>query len=246
MTLTILVGNTNTRLTRFHGRRPTGCRVIKTDRFLAAPERFCRRTKDLEGIAFASVVPAADRRCRRAIREKTGLVPFVLGPATRTGLRIHYNRSRLGADRVCIAVGGRRQYPNEDIIVIDFGTAVTVNVVNAEGHFLGGTILPGIHLMLTGLHESTARLPRVLPRGATRVIRHDTESAMQSGALSALVGGLSRIVLRTEIDTGRHHTVITTGGGAVARHYFDRTTIYDRHLAARGLNKIHRLNRPDR
>lgn len=213
MILTVLVGNTNTRICVLHGRRPALRRIVATHDLVKKPADFLPSKHRLQGAALASVVPRATARLARAIRNAAGLKPFVLDETSETGLRFRYDRRQLGVDRVCVTVGGRAKYPG-DLVVIDFGTAVTVNVLTGDGVFLGGPILPSQELMLEALHQATARLPLVRPGRATQLLSRNTRAAMLAGSYQLLCLGLEAMVRRIEAATGRSHTVIATGGGA--------------------------------
>ena len=242
MILTILVGNTNTRLTFFHGRMLKRRRIVPTGRFLSCPEDFFRPDKRMLGAAFASVVPGAMNICRRAIRAQTGRPLFCFNKKIRTGLDIHYNLDQLGPDRICAAVGGHVSFPG-NIIVLDFGTAVTVNAVTKDGRFLGGAILPGLSLMLTSLNQATARLPRTRPGKETRIIQHGTRSAMRAGTFHLFLGGLDHIIQHIESETHRSYSVIATGGGAtLISGQLERIIAVDQDMAAKGLVELFYIN----
>lgn len=243
MLLTVLVGNSFTRLAWLDGRRVLGTRTIATPAFRRGPERRLPRAPRPDGAALCSVVPAATRPARSAIAARFGLRPFLLTAACRSGLEFDYDRRQLGADRVCVAAGARERFPG-DVIVIDFGTAVTVNAVGAEGRFLGGPILPGPGLMLASLRAGTGRLPLVRPAGVAVPLPTDTASALRSGVLAAVLGGVKQAVAAVESATGRHFRIVATGGAAGRfRKHLPDITAADPLLGARGLAAIWRLNR---
>ena len=231
-------------------------RVVRSGSFITNPGRFLAKAGRLNGVAFASVIPKARKSCPRAVKERTGIAPFCFGPKTqtdtgrsspsvvRTGLRIHYDMTQLGVDRVCVAVGGHAKFPG-DIIILDFGTAVTVNVVTAHGHFLGGCIMPGPGLLTGSLHQTAARLPLVQPAAKTPAVQHNTKAAIQAGTFHLLLGGLDRIVDDIESRVGRPFTVIATGGDSeLVKPHFRRIKTLDPDLAARGLLHLFHLNAP--
>lgn len=244
MILTVLVGNTSTRITGFSGPRVTRRRVTGSKDYLSDPARCLAGLHGVDSVALAAVVPGALAATRRVIRAGYGLPVFHVDRRTRTGLRIHYRRSQLGADRICSVVGAKMLFPGEDLIVLDLGTAVTVNVVSAEGHLLGGAILPGRSLMLAGLGRTRSRLPRTTPGTRYRITQHDTRAAMQAGVQHLLVGGLAHLVRAVQQEIGRRCGVVATGGdAAVLRGGIANLRAIDNDLAARGLIELYRLNR---
>jgi type III pantothenate kinase len=141
----------------------------------------------------ASVVPDVTVDLVRALERKTGLKPYVVGPTARTDLSFRYDRKQLGVDRVCAAVGAFLRWRN-DLVVLDFGTSTTVNVVTRAGVFAGGLILPGVDLMLDGLSERTAQLPRPATRFIADPLQRETAGAMLAGVSLLQAGGLGLII----------------------------------------------------
>ncbi|MCX6841596.1 MAG: type III pantothenate kinase, partial [candidate division WOR-3 bacterium] len=196
------------------------------------------------GVAVASVVPEATKATCVGLRA-SGLKPYLVGPRTRTGLKFNYRRGDLGADRLCAAVGARRRFPDEDLVVFDFGTATTVNVILREGIFAGGAILPGVQMSLDALADNTAGLPRLGPGEAQSPIQHSTRAAMQAGVAGLFAGGIDRIIDEVERDTGRSHRIVATGGGTrAARRYSKRIGAWIPRLASEGLAEVFYFNNP--
>jgi type III pantothenate kinase len=240
MILTILIGNTNTRFAWFNGRRLA--------KFLILPTPVVRRGRlpkpgRIAGVAVASVVTEVTNAVIKRLRSSTGLEPLVVGPRTQTGLRFNYLREDLGADRVCVAVGARCSLPGRDVIVFDFGTATTANVILREGTFAGGAILPGVQMSLDCLAAGTARLPRVLPGRKLGPVQHTTRTAIQAGVSALFAGGIDHIVSQVERRLRRRFLVVATGGAAsVARRYGRRIRSVRPRLASEGLGEIWYLN----
>ncbi len=240
MILTILVGNTNTRFAWFNGRRLA--------RFLLLPTPVVRRGRlpkpdRLAGAAVASVVPQVTDTLVPRLRRTIDLEPLVVGPHTRTGLRFDYLRTDLGADRVCVAVGARSSLPDRDVIVFDFGTATTANVILREGVFVGGVILPGVQMCLDSLAAGTARLPKVPPGRLLGPVQRSTRTAIQAGVGALFAGGIDHIVAQVERGLRRRFLVVATGGAAsVARGYGRRIRSVRPRLANEGLAEIWYLN----
>ncbi|MFO7675314.1 MAG: type III pantothenate kinase [bacterium] len=250
MTLCLVAGNTNCRLALFEADRVRARRAAPTARVLAAPGRFLAGLTAADA-ALASVLPAATRPLARALRELARLPgrgqarrpPFVLSARSRSGLLVRYDRRELGADRLCVAEGARRRWPG-DLAVADFGTAVTLNFINADGAFEGGPILPGPGLMLAALCRHTGRLPLARFRPPAALFPRTTRPALAAGALAAVAGGIERELARVERETGRRWRLVGTGGAA---RYFarriPRLESVDPDLGLRGLAALHALNR---
>jgi len=247
MILTILVGNTRTRLT-WLDHEQIRRRIVLATEAIVRHGTWAEVTNDVvrmtKGVALASVVPKATRGWCRLLHQ-AGVRPLVVGPRTRTGLVFRYRRAQLGADRVCLAVGAHSRF-RDDLIVLDFGTAITVNVVTRKGEFLGGAILPGLRLMLAALARGTAipwPMPkrRLVPR---TVLGHGTAGAIRSGVSFLLAGGISHIIERIRKETQREYRVVATGGDAgwFCRHLNVIRTV-DQDLAARGLARLFYINR---
>jgi type III pantothenate kinase len=246
MILAVLIGNSNTRLAWVRGTVISRRRVVKTSLLQRSPSRALARLGRVQGVAIASVVPAATRLATELLSRTTGFRPLLVGPTTRTGLVFRYRRSQLGADRVCAAVGAR-QLGRGNCIVIDSGTATTVNVITAEGVFAGGVIMPGVDMMLDALARGTAQLPRVKLHAMPPLLGHDTTGGVRVGAFHLLAGGLRHIIDRIEQAAGRRYSVVLTGGRArLLSRAMGRKVIVDPDLALRGLARIYHLNRTAR
>jgi len=238
MILTVVVGNTNTRLAWFEGGRLVRRGVVRTRGLVTA----LSRAPSLPPLAVASVVPAlVPEICRLAPATWT----FVLDRSSRTGLKFRYARNQVGADRVCVAVGARALYRG-NLLVIDFGTAVTINVLTSKDEFLGGPILPGPELMLRSLSQGTARLPSVSMSRPARVLPKDTRSALRSGAYHLLTAGIRNMVGSIESELGHKVMLLATGGGArLLAPGVPAIRYVEPDLASLGLYKLALLNRPD-
>jgi len=238
MILTVVIGNTNTRLAWFEAGRKVRRRVARTSVSGAA----LASISPLPPLAVASVVPALVPAIRR-------LAPatwtFVLDRSSRTGLKYRYSRPQVGADRICDVVGARTLLRG-DLMVIDFGTAITLNVLTSKDEFLGGPILPGPDLMLASLSRGTARLPRVELTRPKAVLPKDTRSAIQSGVYHLLAFGIREMVRHIGSETGLRFKLIATGGAAeLLAPAIPGLTRIEPDLASIGLAELARLNRPD-
>lgn len=206
----------------------------------------------LEGIAPASigdaivatVVPQALFEIDALCRGYFDCAPKVVGKGLELGLRIHVDRPHeVGADRLVNAVAAHARYRGW-LVVIDFGTATTFDVVSADGDYEGGIIAPGINLSLEALDQAAAKLPRVAVEKPAHVVGRGTVAAMQSGIYWGYVGMLEGLVKRIKGEVGKAMTVVATGG--LAPLFKDATDAIDEvapDLTLYGLMRLHRLNR---
>ena len=176
-------------------------------------EEFVARTK-VTGACFCSVVPAASPYCRRMLRRWK--LEFVeLNSQTLRGVGINYPQPKtIGADRLANALAVKK-ICGAPALVVDFGTAVTFDVVDAKGDYVGGIIAPGLSAMTDYLHEKTALLPKITIREPVGVIGKNTEQAMLIGAVHGYRGLIRGLIqeLKRELKV-RRLPVVATGGYA--------------------------------
>ncbi len=203
----------------------------------------------LEGLSFAdlttaivaTVVPSALFDLRLFCRKYLKCEPLVVkDPSLDLGIAINVDRpSAVGADRLVNSVAGHARYPGA-LIVVDFGTATTFDVVSESGAYEGGVIAPGVNLSAEALHQAAALLPRVAIQRTQTVIGKDTVPAMQSGLFWGYIGLIETIVARIKEEYGKPMTVIATGG--LANIFYKQTPAIehlDPDLTIRGLALIH-------
>lgn len=203
------------------------------------------KPSDIHGAAFASVVPSLDFYMRAAIREYFGVEALQVNGLTDTGMQVlTKNPAEVGADRIVNAVIGREKY-GSPLIVADYGTAITFDVVSPEGAYLGGVIAPGLNSAISALFSKAAKLPQVALNVPENVIGRSTEEAIQSGILFGYGGLTDRIIDMIREQPGLESAkVIATGGhaGLMAKvsHKIDAV---DKWLTLEGLKMIHeRIN----
>lgn len=250
MLLTIDVGNTQTVLGVFEGSRLAGHWRIATspsrtaDEFglmvclLLSGQRIA--TGDVTSAIMACVAPAAADAVEQGIRQTFGCPFHVLTPETETGLAIAYQRpSDVGADRIANAVAAVETY-GAPVAVVDFGTATTVDVVDADRRYLGGAIAPGIAISLEALAARAAKLPRIQLDPPQRAIGSTTAESIRAGVLMGAAGAADALIERIEAELGRPVAVVGTGGlcRAVAG-LSRRIERIDEHLTLEGLRIIH-------
>jgi type III pantothenate kinase len=219
MILLLDIGNTNTHLGLANAGRVVRHRDIPTASWFdgSAPKRLSRfvARRQIDGAALCSVVPQATAPAVRKIKSLWGVQPLVLGPKTLRGVGIDYpDPKTIGADRLANAVAVKHRF-GAPAVVVDFGTAVTFDVVNRAGNYAGGIIAPGLAAMTEYLHEKTALLPRIKIREIDRIIGKSTGQAMLIGAVHGYRGLIRELLreLRQELK-GRTLPVVATGGYA--------------------------------
>ena len=166
----------------------------------------------IHGIVISSVVPPLDAVLREVCETYFNTKPLFIGPGVKTGMPVHYdNPAEVGADRIVNAVAAFEKYGGPCVIV-DFGTATTLDCVSAKGEYLGGVICPGIGISADALFQRTARLPRVEICKPARVIGSTTVGSLQSGLYYGYLGLVDGILDRLLDELGRDTRVIATGG----------------------------------
>jgi type III pantothenate kinase len=192
----------------------------------------------IQQIAFCSVVPSVVYSLRGACSKYFKIQPFVLQTGVKTGLRIKYkNPSEVGSDRIANAVAATHLYPNQNLIIVDFGTATTVCVVTKEKDYLGGAILPGIRISMEALESKTAKLPRVEIMKKENTIGQTTIDSMQIGLYFGQMGMVREIVTRSKTEAFKSEDCVVIGTGGFST-LFDKTETFDvaiPDLALRGL-----------
>jgi type III pantothenate kinase len=169
---------------------------------------------DAEAVVISSVVPPLHPTLERLSRSYFQCEPLFIEPGVRTGLPIRYdNPSEVGADRIVNSVAARELY-GAPVIVVDFGTATTFDVVNAAGEYAGGIIAPGILVSAEALFARASRLRRVDVKKPPQLVGRDTASAMQSGFYYGYIGLVDGILERLLAEIPEVTNVVATGGQA--------------------------------
>jgi type III pantothenate kinase len=219
MILLLDIGNTNTHLGLADSKRVFKQADFPTATWLdgAAGKhvaRFVTRAR-LAGAALCSVVPQVTPSVCQFVKGRWGFPCLVLTPRTLRGVSIDYPKpNSIGPDRLANAVAARHRF-GAPAVVVDFGTAVTFDVVDRAGNYVGGVIAPGLAAMTDYLHEKTALLPRIRIREVTSPIGKNTEQAMLVGAVHGYRGLVRELImeLKRELKV-RRMPVVATGGYA--------------------------------
>jgi type III pantothenate kinase len=254
MLLAIDVGNTNMVFALHDGSRVVTEWRCSTERQRTADEYYVwlRQLMDLEGIPpmvrrviISSVVPQVVFNLRVLSDRYFHTRPLVVGkPEVRIGPAPRVDpTTAVGADRIVNAVGAFDRYGG-DLIVVDFGTATTLDVVGADGAYEGGVIAPGVNLSLKALHDAAAALPFIDVTKPERVVGTNTVACMQSGVYWGYIGLIEGICARIRAEKGKRMTVIGTGGlSTLFAQGTDVLEEVDTDLTIHGLVVIDRLNR---
>ena len=213
------IGNTHTHLGLTQGKRMVRHINLATAAWSAgsAPQQvrdFVGATA-IDCAALCSVVPGVTSHVWQTVRKIWKLEALVLTPQTIRGVGIHYPKpNTIGPDRLANAVAVHQQF-GAPAVVVDFGTAVTFDVVNAQGNYVGGIIAPGLAAMTDYLHEKTAMLPRIKIQETHAVIGRNTQQAMLIGAVHGYRGLVRELIsqLKAELRC-RRLPVVATGGYA--------------------------------
>ncbi len=170
--------------------------------------------QDIDGVIISSVVPPIMRTMEQLCDTYLGKEPLIVGPGIKTGLNIRYENPReVGADRIVNAVAAIEIYGiGQPLVIVDFGTATTFDVIDPKGNYMGGAIVPGIGISTEALYQRAAKLPRIELTKPKSVIGRNTIHSMQAGIIFGYAGQVDGIIGRIEAELGTKPRVIGTGG----------------------------------
>jgi type III pantothenate kinase len=180
----------------------------------------------IQNIAICSVVPSLDYSLRAACIKYFGITPFFLQAGVQTGLDIKYhNPNEVGADRIANAIAAVAAYPNQNLIVVDFGTATTICVISSKKEYLGGIILAGIQLSMNALQANTAKLFPVEIVQPRNMIGRSTTESIQSGLYYSQLATVREITqhIRNNYFADKEPIIIGTGGFS---HLFENQNLF--------------------
>lgn len=230
MLLTIDIGNTHTVIGIFRGARlvadwrMTSIATRTVDENWLTVKAFCAdagiKTTDITGVGISSVVPDITDIFEAFSRKYFQLEPITVSADLPLGMKIRYkDPTAVGADRLCNAIAGFTKYGGP-LIIIDFGTATTYDVVSVEGDYLGGVITLGLESSAAELHRRAAKLPKIELHFPASIIGQETVTSMQAGIMFGTVDMVEGIVGRIRKELGTDARVIATGGlsQVVAQH----------------------------
>ena len=252
--LAVDVGNTNTVLGVFRDGELAAHWRIQTVAQRTSDEYavLLKTLLDLDGFPWrsinagiiSSVVPPAVFGLQRFFKAHCGGQALVVGPGIKTGMPILYENPReVGADRIVNAVAASERF-GAPVLVLDFGTATTFDVVSAKREYLGGVIAPGLAISAEALFRRAARLARVDVRKPAHLIGRNTQESVQAGLFYGYVGLVEGLVRRLRAEIGPEAPVVATGGlAAVFRDELPFLTAVDPNLTLEGLRLVWEKNR---
>jgi pantothenate kinase, type III len=251
MLFAIDVGNTNFTIGLFDGKE-----LVKTFRMITKTSRTSDEfgvffgewlmlngfsIKDVDSVIIASVVPDVMHSLTSSIIKYFNVNPVIVAPGIKTGIRLAIpNPKELGADRLVDAVAAYEMYGGP-VIVVDFGTATTHDLVLADGTFSAGVTSPGIRLAANALWHGTAKLPEVEIKKVDTILGKDTVSSMQAGIYFGYIGQTEYVINRIKQEAGLPDIkVVATGGlGKMISDATDTIDIYNPELTLHGLRIIY-------
>lgn len=248
MLLAIDIGNTNISFGVFSGAKiikrfdiPT--KVIHSRRGgLNVPYRMLQGI-EIDDAIICSVVPDSTKILERGLKNFLRRRPYIIGKDKRVPIRNLYRKpQQVGQDRLVNAYAGVVLY-GAPLVMVDFGTAITFDVISKDKEYLGGMILPGLEISLDALFQRTALLPKIKLEKPKEFIGQDTKSSMLSGIVYGFAGLTDDMAVRIKDKIGKSAKVIGTGGniGLISK-YCTRINKIDRDLTLKGLNLIYKKN----
>lgn len=202
--------------------------------------------KDIKGAIMSSVAPALNYTIEHMCCYYMGYKPFLVDNTTDTGIRINYEHpAELGSDRIVGAAGAYHFYGGP-VIVVDFGSATTFNIVTESGEYIGGAIAPGIKTATESLVKTAAKLPRIELTQPENIVGTSTRSCMQSGIIYGYTGLVKYMVEKyKQLPEMKGAKVVATGGLSelVEKTEPNLIDITDRALALKGLKYIYNRNK---
>lgn len=252
MVITIDVGNTNITVGVFDGdeiaahfrittkmpRTSDEYGILLTDLL----EKNNIRCGEIEDAIIASVVPKVMHSLESAVVKYLNIRPIVIEPGTKTGIRIvTENPKQIGADRIVDLAAAYGIYGGP-VLVLDFGTATTYDLADADGAFIAAVTAPGIRISAKALWEDTAKLPEIEIKKPDSILAKETISSMQAGLVYGQIGQTEYIVRRMKEESGlKDVKVVATGGlGRIIAGETSVIDVYDPSLTLKGMNLIYR------
>lgn len=235
MNLTIDIGNTRTKVALFDGEE-----FVREDKFENTDVQHLLKVispMKVKGLAFCSVA-AKNPQLVEALKALPYPVLQVTGETPAPVTVEYHTPQTLGADRLAAVVGAVTLRPNTDLLVVDAGTCITYDFVEASGRYLGGNISPGVEMRLEALHDFTARLPRIDVDGDTPSIGYDTETAIRTGVVRGIGYELQGCIRHWQKRYPQLRIFLTGGDRFAFSDALRRDILTDSHLVARGLNRL--------
>lgn len=200
--------------------------------------------KGFEGAIISSVVPPVTGALKNAVKMITGCTPLIVGPGMKTGLNIRIDDPGTVAGDLIVGSVAAMEYYGAPAIVMDLGTATTIVVIDKNGSFVGGAILPGVKLGLSALSAGTSLLPDISITAPKKSIATNTVDCMRSGAVFGTAATIDGMIERFEAELGYECKLVATGGLASSiTSYCKREIICDNDLLLKGLWTLYQKNK---
>lgn len=249
MLLTADIGNTSITLGLFDESALVEEFRLASDKDLSLEEyevllKSLFKAYNVDGCIISSVVEELNTKFQTAVKNVFNIRPIFLSAKINTGVKItmpHLNE--IGADRIANAVGAYVLYKHP-VIVIDFGTATSFDIVNSKGEFIGGVIAPGINLQLKTLNKFTSKLPRIDAAKSPSAIGNNTVDAILSGVIRGCACMIDGLVAQCEEELGERAVIVATGGYAqFISEYLKRPFDFiNPNLTLEGLRHLYNIN----
>ncbi|MCB0421042.1 MAG: type III pantothenate kinase [Bdellovibrionales bacterium] len=199
----------------------------------------------IKQVAICTVVPDILHSLKNACRKYFSLTPFVLQAGVKTGLQIKYrNPLEVGSDRIANAIAVTKMYPEQNAIIVDFGTAITLCAVTNRSEYLGGVILPGLRLSMRSLENNTAKLPSVEIIKPPSCLGRSTVESIQSGLYFGAYGAIKECIQQIKQECFKEELPLVIGTGGFAS-LFANSDLFDEEiddLVLMGLSKAIQMN----
>ncbi|MBA4686653.1 MAG: type III pantothenate kinase [Candidatus Galacturonibacter soehngenii] len=197
--------------------------------------------KDIDDVIIASVVPDMMYSLTSSIIKYFDITPIIVGPGIKTGIRLTMdNPKEVGADRIVDAVAAYELYGGP-VIIVDFGTATTYDLITKDGSFGAGVTSPGISTSVKALWQEAAKLPKIEIKKPASILARETVSSMQAGIVYGYIGQTEYIIRKMKEESKIENIkVIATGGlGKIIAEETDMIDVYDPNLTLKGLQCIY-------
>ena len=251
MLLTVDIGNTNITLGLFDEKDNYVNEFrLPSDKELSESE-YCNllstilKDYKIDGCIIASVVEELNIKFRQAIDSVLGLKSLFLTYKTNCGIKIIADTpSEVGADRIANVVAVSHKYKGKVVIVVDFGTATTFDIVNSKNEFCGGVIAPGIKTQLKCLNTTTSKLPKIDVSISPCAVGHNTTEAILSGVIRGTACMVDGLINQCEKELGEKAILVATGGysGLIANYLEHQFDEINQILTLEGLRQIYQIN----
>lgn len=244
MIITVDIGNTNICVAVFSDKSEPDIIRNYPDNLFHTADEFSEELKKIcaspSAAVLCSVVPALTLTVFKALSDLCGESVLLVNSDFEDGLELKgYDRKKLGNDRIADMTAAKTLY-GVPAVVFDMGTATTVSVIDKDGAFVGGMIMPGLGLSINALSSGTALLPGIKPHRPNCLLGQDTVSCINNGVIFSQASAIEGICMRIEDELGEKVNAVVTGGAAkfvlpVCR----RKVIYDEHLLLKGLKILY-------